>query len=98
MSYSLELARSPSAKAVRRLMRDLGLPPISPERLARIGAPTTLIWGRHDEANILRIAQAASARYQWPLHVIEDCADDPARDRPKAFLHALRAAIAGETT
>ena len=93
VSYSLELARSPSAKAMRRLMRDVGLPPISPDRLARIGVPTTLIWGRQDEANDVRIAQVASTRYRWPLHVIEDCADDPARDHPQAFLRALWAAL-----
>ncbi len=96
MSYSLDLARSPSAKAMRQLMRDVGLPPLSPERLARIGVPTTLIWGRQDQANSVRIAQAASARHKWPLHVIEDCADDPARDHPEAFLRALRAAMASD--
>jgi len=89
MSYSLDLARSPSGKAMRQLMRGVGLPPLPPDRLARITVPTTLIWGRQDQANSVRIAQAASARYQWPLHIIEDCADDPARDRPEAFLRAV---------
>ena len=98
MSYSLDLARSPSAKAMRQLMRDVGLPPLPADRLARIGVPTTLIWGRQDEANNVRIAQAASDRYRWPLHIIEDCADDPARDHPEAFLRALRAAMAGNHT
>jgi hypothetical protein len=37
-------------------------------------------------------AEGASARYGWPLHVIENCADDPSRDQPQAFLEALRAA------
>lgn len=92
-TYSLNRARAPSAKAVGRLMRQLGLPQIPPEDLARITVPTTLIWGRHDRANRLQIAEAASARYGWPLHVIEDCADDPARDQPEAFLAALRAAL-----
>jgi pimeloyl-ACP methyl ester carboxylesterase len=96
VSYSLDLARSPSAKAMRRLMRDLGLPPISPDRLARIGVPTALIWGRKDQANNVRIAHAASRRYQWQLHVIEDCADDPARDLPDEFLRTLHAAMAGD--
>ena len=54
---------------------------------------TSLIWGRLDKANRLRIAEAAGARYGWPLHVVDDCADDPARDRPEAFLGALRAAL-----
>jgi pimeloyl-ACP methyl ester carboxylesterase len=96
MSYSLDLARSPSAKATRQLMREVGLPSLPPDRLARIGVPTALIWGRQDKANNVRIAEAASARYHWPLRVIEDCADDPARDRPAAFLRALRAAMAAD--
>jgi pimeloyl-ACP methyl ester carboxylesterase len=91
VSYNLDLARAPSAKAAGRLMRELGVPRIPPEDLARIAAPTTLIWGRHDRANRPQIAEAASARYGWPLHVIEDCADDPPRDQPEAFLEALRA-------
>ena len=91
MSYLLELARSPSAKAMRQLMRDVGLPRIPSDRLERISVPTTLIWGRQDLANDVRIAQQASARYGWPLHVVEECADDPARDRPDEFLRALGA-------
>jgi pimeloyl-ACP methyl ester carboxylesterase len=99
MAYSLELARSPGAKAMRRLMREVGLPALPADRLGRIRVPTTLVWGRHDEANAVRVAETASVRYGWPLHVIEDCADDPARDRPEAFLHALRAAMTtGGTT
>jgi pimeloyl-ACP methyl ester carboxylesterase len=90
VSYNLDLARAPSAKAAGRLMRELGVPRIPPEDLARIAVPTTLIWGRHDRANRPRIAEAASARYGWPLRVIENCADDPPRDQPEAFLEALR--------
>ncbi|HET8758191.1 MAG TPA: alpha/beta hydrolase [Solirubrobacteraceae bacterium] len=96
MAYSLELARSPRAKAMRRLMRAVGLPPIAPDRLARIAVPTTLIWGREDQANAVRIAEAASARHGWPLHVVDDCADDPARDHPEAFVRALEAAAADD--
>jgi pimeloyl-ACP methyl ester carboxylesterase len=77
------------------MLREVGLPRIPPEDLARIAVPTTLIWGRHDRANRLRIAEAASARYGWPLHVIENCADDPPRDQPEAFLETLRAALGG---
>jgi pimeloyl-ACP methyl ester carboxylesterase len=92
-AYNLELARGPNSRAVGRLMREVGIPGIPPEDLARIAVPTTLIWGRHDRANRLRIAEAASTRYGWPLYVIEDCADDPARDQPAAFLRALQAAL-----
>jgi pimeloyl-ACP methyl ester carboxylesterase len=96
VSYNLELARGQSAKAAGRLMRELGVPRIAPRDLARIAVPTTLIWGRHDRATRLRTAEAASARYGWPLRVIDDCADDPPRDQPEAFLRALRTAIATE--
>ena len=97
VAYNLELARGPGAKAVGRMLRELGLPRIPPADLARIAVPTTLIWGRQDRANRLRIAEAASARYGWPLHVIEDCADDPPRDQPEAFLRALHTATERQT-
>jgi len=91
--YNLQLARAPSAKAAGKLFRQVGLPRISPKELARITVPTSLIWGRHDRANRLRIAQAASDRYGWPLHVIEESADDPPRDQAEAFLRALHLAL-----
>jgi pimeloyl-ACP methyl ester carboxylesterase len=93
-AYNLDRARAPGVKtAVRTLMRHVGVPTIPPSELARIATPTTLIWGRHDLANRLRIAETASARYGWPLHVIENVADDPPRDRPEAFLAALRSSL-----
>lgn len=93
-AYNIALARSPSAKAAGRLMRELGVPRIPAADLERIAVPTTLIWGRYDRANRLRVPQAASARYGWPLYVVEDAADDPPRDKPEAFLDALRQALA----
>lgn len=89
LDYNLELARSPGSKVVGQMMRDLGLPRIPPAQLARIAVPTTLIWGRQDRANRLRVAETASIRYGWSLHVIDDCADDPPRDQPAAFVDAL---------
>jgi pimeloyl-ACP methyl ester carboxylesterase len=92
-SYNLELARSPGSKAVGAMFRELGLPRIPSDDLARIEIPTSLIWGRQDRANRLRIAEDASARYGWPLRVVEDCADDPARDQPEAFVRALESLL-----
>ena len=66
---------------------------IPPEELMRILVPTTLIWGRHDRAIPLAIAQSASERYDWPLIVIENAADDPGIEQPEAFLRALRGAL-----
>lgn len=94
--YNIDRARTPSVSAaVQGLMRDFGFPPIPEEALDRIEVRTTLIWGRHDLATRLEVAEAASERYGWPLHVIEDCADDPPLEQPEAFLGTLRRAIGG---
>jgi pimeloyl-ACP methyl ester carboxylesterase len=93
-AYALDRARSPGQRAaLRSLMPQLGLPVIPTAELARITAPTTLIWGRHDRQVRLGVAQAASAHHGWPLHVIEDAADDPAVEQPEAFLRGLYAAL-----
>jgi pimeloyl-ACP methyl ester carboxylesterase len=93
-AYNLDRARTPSVKAAsRRLMLSVGVPVIPPEHLGRIDVATTLIWGRYDRANRLRIAEAASERYGWPLHVIDNCADDPPRDQPEAFLRTLHTTL-----
>lgn len=94
LAYALDRARTPSVQAaMRRLIPRLGMPPISPGDLARVDVPTTLIHGRYDLQVRLRTAEAASARYGWPLHVIEDCRDDPAFEQPEAFLDALHSAL-----
>jgi pimeloyl-ACP methyl ester carboxylesterase len=93
VEYQLDRARAPGGKVATRLMRQVGMPQIEPGDLARLSVPVSLIWGRHDRANRLRIAEDASARYGWPLHVIEDCADDPPRDEPEQFLSALHASL-----
>lgn len=95
-AYDLDLARAPGLKATQEaLMEQFGFPAISPADLARIAAPTTLVWGRHDLATPLSVAQAASARHGWPLEVIEDAGDDPPTEQPEAFLRALRPALGG---
>jgi pimeloyl-ACP methyl ester carboxylesterase len=92
--YNVERARMPATQAaVQALMQAFGIAPIAPEELARIKVPTRLIWGRHDLATPLAVAEAASKRYRWPLHVIENANDDPAIEQPEAFLQAFRTAI-----
>jgi pimeloyl-ACP methyl ester carboxylesterase len=93
-AYNLDRARRRSLHGIQQsLMVQFGMPAIPAAELARIALPTTLIWGRHDLATRLPVAAAASARYGWPLHVIEDAADDPPMEQPEAFLKALRAAL-----
>jgi pimeloyl-ACP methyl ester carboxylesterase len=96
-AYALQEARSRSTKiALRSLMPALALRRMAPEELERIAVPVTLIWGREDLQVRLRVAQEASARYGWPLHVVDGAAGDPAIERPKAFLTALRSALTAE--
>jgi pimeloyl-ACP methyl ester carboxylesterase len=92
-AYGLELARTPNVRAAnRRLLRELGTRTIPSEQLAGIAVPTTLVWGRQDRVMRLRIAEEASARYGWPLEVIED-AGHLSIERPEAFRAALRSAL-----
>jgi pimeloyl-ACP methyl ester carboxylesterase len=98
MAYALERAASPLQKvALRSLMPQFGLRAIPAVDLMRISVPTTLIWGRHDRQVPLHVAERAGARFGWPLHVIENAADDPAFEQPDAFLEAFRAALGSST-
>jgi pimeloyl-ACP methyl ester carboxylesterase len=93
-AYSLALARDPGVRrANRRLLRELGLRQIPPEELARIEVPTSLIWGRQDRVMPLATAQEASARYGWPLEVLDDAGHLAAVDQPEAFERALAGAL-----
>jgi pimeloyl-ACP methyl ester carboxylesterase len=91
-TYNLDRANIPEHQAAQQVvMQVLGLPPIAPAILESIRVPTSLIWGRHDLATALSVAERASAQYGWPLHIIEDAADDPAGEQPEAFVRVLRA-------
>lgn len=93
-TYALECSHAPGqSAAVRALMSGFG-GRIDPPELDSLTVPTTLIWGRHDRQVRLRVAEAASARHRWPLHVIEEVGDDPAGEGPVAFVEALSRAIA----
>jgi FAD/FMN-containing dehydrogenase/pimeloyl-ACP methyl ester carboxylesterase len=87
-AYNVDRARTRGA-AGDALMQELGLPAI--EGLERIAVPVALVWGRDDLANPLAVAEATAAQQGWPLHVIEDCADDPPIEQPDALLRALAA-------
>ena len=90
----MDRARTPAQRAaMKHLLPQLGLPAMPPSRLARVTVPTSLIWGRDDRQVGLRVAEAASARYGWQLHVIDRAADDPAYEQPETFLSALQTAL-----
>jgi pimeloyl-ACP methyl ester carboxylesterase len=91
-AYNVNRASTPAVlSSVMTLVKHFGVP-IPSEELARIRVPTALIWGRGDRATNLKFAQEASTRYDWPLFIIDNAADDPPIEQPKAFLQALRRA------
>lgn len=93
-TYNVERARSTSAMAaIHGLMEEFGLAAMPAHEWDRIAVPTTLIWGRHDAATPLAVAESAHHRHGWPLRVVEDAGDDPAIEQPAAFTRALRAAL-----
>jgi pimeloyl-ACP methyl ester carboxylesterase len=95
-AYNLDRARTASA-APQVLMEQFGIPAIPEAVLARVAAPTSLIWGRHDSIVPLSVAEAASTRHRWPLLVIENAGNEPAIEAPDAFLRALRTALVAPT-
>ncbi len=93
-AYAIDRANAAELRHTwNALMEEFGLPAIPSEELERIAVPTALIWGREDRAIPLAAAEAASARYGWPLHIVEDAADDPAIEQPTDFVRALRRAL-----
>lgn len=90
-AYNVDRAQTPSVQtALGTLMDQFGLPAIQSADLERITVSTTLIWGRHDLATPLSIAENASSRYGWPLHVIDHVGDDPPVEQPEALVRVLR--------
>jgi 2-hydroxymuconate-semialdehyde hydrolase len=61
--------------------------------LCRIEVPAALLWGRHDRMVPLRLAEDASSRLAWPLHVVDDAGHVPHIEQPAAFRDALEAAL-----
>lgn len=93
-AYAVERAGAPGVQAAMgALIAHFAATAIPSDVLDRIAVPTSLIWGRHDLATPLRVAEQAAARHGWPLHVIDGAGDDPVLDRPEEFLHALHAAV-----
>jgi pimeloyl-ACP methyl ester carboxylesterase len=97
-AYNLDRIAAPGRlAALHSLMQQFGAPAIPLDVLARIAVPTTLIWGRHDRATPLSIAEETSRRLGWDLRIIDDAADDPALEQPEAFMAALHAALTSKS-
>jgi pimeloyl-ACP methyl ester carboxylesterase len=93
-AYNIDRARGRTLHAsLGSLLGHFGAA-IPDAELRRLSVPASLVWGRHDRAVPVAVAEETSARYGWPLHVIEDSADDPPVEQPLAFLRALRTVLA----
>jgi pimeloyl-ACP methyl ester carboxylesterase len=84
---SLARARVPHVKRTMRRLIALGTKPVP--GLERLTVPATLLWGRHDRFVPLGLAEAASTRLGWPLHVVDAAGHVPHVEQPDAFMEAL---------
>jgi pimeloyl-ACP methyl ester carboxylesterase len=90
MDYQVSKGRVPHVRRTMRQLIKTCTKEIPDADLGRIDVPTALIWGRADGMVRLRIAELASARFGWPLQVIEDAGHVPMVEQPESFQHALR--------
>jgi pimeloyl-ACP methyl ester carboxylesterase len=79
-------ARVPHVKRTMRGLIAVGSKAVP--GLERVEVPTTLLWGRHDRFVPLGLGEAASARLEWPLHVIDAAGHVPHIEQTDAFLEA----------
>lgn len=94
LDYNLASAKNPEKKSAAKGIMSAMRGKIPDDELAKIHVPVTLIWGRHDKANRLKVAIKASEKYGWPLHIIEDTRDDPKLEKPDAFVEAVQSSVA----
>jgi pimeloyl-ACP methyl ester carboxylesterase len=69
--YTLDRSRERHVKATMSKLISTQVKTVPGDELARIAAPTALLWGRADRMVPLRIAEPTAARLRWPLFVVE---------------------------
>ena len=92
-AYTRSRAVVPHVKRTMRQLIGSATKQVPDAELRRIPVATDLLWARHDRFVPLDIAEGASARLDWPLHVIDEAGHVPHIERPDAFLRALRIAL-----
>jgi pimeloyl-ACP methyl ester carboxylesterase len=95
-AYVLSRARVPHVKRTMRALVKAGTRRVPDPELQRIGIPAALLWGRHDRMTPLPLAEAASTRLGWPLHVVDDAAHVPHIEQPGGFVDRLAEALRTE--
>ena len=95
MAYGRSRGAVPDVKRTMRQLIKAGSKQISDDELRGIDVPVALLWGRRDRMVPLRIAELASTKFGWPLHVVEDAGHVPHIEQPEGFLRTLGAAVLG---
>ena len=93
LDYNLDSAKNPEEKSAAKGIMSAMSEKIPGDELKKITVPVTLIWGRHDKANRLKVAIKASKKYGWPLQIIENTRDDPKLESPEAFVQAVQSSV-----
>lgn len=88
-AYTRARAVAPHVKRTMRQLIGSCTKQVPDTELRRISVPTTLVWGERDRFVPLGLAQQASARLGWPLHVIDDAGHATHIEQPAAFLSVL---------
>ena len=91
--YTRSRAVVPHVKRTMRQLIGSCTKRIPDAELRRTAVATGLVWGRQDRFVPLSLAEAASARLEWPLQVVEESGHATHVERPEAFLNALRSAL-----
>ena len=86
-------ARDPRIRTAMRRLIAGGIKRVPDAELREIPVPTELIWGRNDRFVPLALAEGASSRLGWPLHVVDETGHVPHIERPGAFERMLVTAL-----
>jgi pimeloyl-ACP methyl ester carboxylesterase len=97
-AYALSCARVPHIKRTMSGLIKAGTTRVPDAELQRIAIPAALLWGRHDRMTPLPLAEAASTRLAWPLHVVDEAAHVPHIEQPHGFVERLTDALRGAST
>jgi 2-hydroxymuconate-semialdehyde hydrolase len=92
-NYLLQRGAVQHVKRTMRRLARLGSSRTPDGDLRRITVPTALLWGEGDRMVPRTLADQASARLGWPLHVIEGAGHVPHIERPEQFQRALAGAL-----
>ena len=91
--YTRARATVPHVKRTMRGLIGSCTKQIPEAELRRIRVPVHLLWARHDRFVGLGVAEEASNRLSWPLHIVERAGHVPHIEQTEAFLRALDDAL-----